>query len=68
MTATKSDRVTDMAGARLLVVAFVAVAVALVVVVATHVKQATSSNWPTTTTATTTSNKFGAIASRSREK
>lgn len=66
MTATKSDRVTDMAGARLLVVAFVAVAL-LVVVVATHVKQATSGNWPTTT-GTTTSNKFGAIASRSREK
>lgn len=64
MTATKSDRVTDMAGARLLVVAFVAVALLVVVVVATHVKQATSGNWPTTTT----SNKFGAIASRSREK
>lgn len=62
MTATKSDRVTDMAGARLLVVAFVAVAL-LVVVVATHIKQATSGNWPTTT-----SNKFGAIASRNREK
>lgn len=45
MTATKSDRVTDMAGARLLVVAFVAVALLLVVVVvATHVKQATSGN------------------------
>lgn len=65
MTATKSDRVTDMASARLLVVAFVAVA--LVVVVATHVKRATSGNWPTTTT-TVAANKFGAIASRSSEK